>query len=389
MRRRVVSAAVLFTALAMAAGCSNNNKGRPDQAGFGGRSDGVTPSASASASVTPSHSPGASPSAPATTSSSSSGGGLGPVTHSAIASKAAFVWNPNASADYTATGSYWYNSTGGGISIAHTSTGRYTITYAGLGTSGGVAHVQAYGSTSNWCNVVNWGASGADEKVNVACYASNTAPADTQFVANFAVGHQSTAHFSYLWSDQASATGKHNANVTYRYDSTGREPWIERISAGKYRVFLPASYDEQNEPNTIQVTTYGASTFRCKVSKPYAGAGIHEVLCTDAPGTLYDARFVVSFSAEGSIIGRTDNRFGDYTQTSAGVTQSGTGVYNVPAQEMGSPRGQVVATAIGNTASYCHVGNWYPSSTTLIMVVRCYAPNGSPTNAGFRLGVSW
>jgi hypothetical protein len=306
-----------------------------------------------------------------------------------LASKAGFVWNPSPGSDYTATGGYWFNSTGGGISIAHTGTGRYSITYAGLGTPGGVAHVQAYGSTPNWCNVVGWNPSGANEVVDIACYTPGTAPADTSFVANFAVGHQTTARFSYLWSDQPSASGKHSPNATYRYDSTGHEPWIERISAGKYRVFLPASYDEQNEPNTIQVTAYGVQTFRCKVSKPYAAAGVHEILCTDAPGTPYDARFVVSFSAEGSIIGRTDTRFGDYNQTDSGVTQSGTGVYNVPAMEMGGARGQVVATAIGNNSSYCHVGNWNSSGTTMNMVVRCFGPGGTPTNAGFRLGITW
>ena len=119
------------------------------------------------------------------------------------------------------------------------------MTYAGLGTAGGVAHAQAYGSAANFCNVVSWSTSGADEVVSIACYNSGTSPVDTQFVANFAVGHQSTAHFSYLWLDEPTASGKHKVSATYRYDSTGHEPTVQRLSAGKYRVFLPASYDEK------------------------------------------------------------------------------------------------------------------------------------------------
>jgi hypothetical protein len=382
MRRLVVTAAALTLVLAVTA-CAGKKKDG-GQGGFGAETP--TPSASASATA----SPGGSVTPSTSTSSSAPSDPLGPVTHGAIASKAGFVWEPNGSAaTYNATGSYWYNSTGGGITITRTSTGRYDVVFAGLGTAGGVAQAQAYGSAANFCNVVRWGPSGADEAVSIACYDSGTAPVDTQFVANFAVGHQSGAHFSYLWLDQPSQAGKHQVASTYRYDSTGHEPTVQRLSAGKYRVFLPASYDEQNEPYSFQVTAYGAATFRCKLSKAFVAAGTHDILCTDAPGTPYDTQFVLSYAAEGSLIGRTDNRYGGYSQTDSGVTQSGTGVYTVAADGLGQPRGHVVVGATGSNANYCHVGSWSPSGDALKMIVRCFAPNGSPTNAGFRLGVTW
>lgn len=383
MRRLAIAAPVL--SLLLLVGACAGKGGQGGQAGFGNETGSPTPTGSASASASASASP-----KPNSSTSPAAGNPLGPVTHTALANKAAYVWQPDGTvATYNASGTYWFNSTGGGITINRTSTGRYDVVYAGLGTGGGVAHVQAYGSAANFCNVVSWSSLGTDEIVAIACFDSGTAPVDTSFVANFAVGHQSGAHFSYLWLDEPTASGKHTVAATYRYDSTGREPTVQRLSAGKYRVFLPASYDEQNEPYSVQVTAYGAATFRCKLSKAFVSAGTHDILCTDALGTPFDTQFVLTYAAEASLIGRTDTRFGSYTQSDSGVTQSGTGVYNVPANELGEARGQVVAGAIGTSASYCHVGNWSPSGTTLNMVVRCYAPSGSPTNAGFRLGVTW
>jgi hypothetical protein len=389
--RRLGMSVALLSALALAAtACANNttDKGTKNN-GTGGFGSSVGPSTGASGSASPSGQASPSTGGGHPSSSPSTGGGLGPVTHSAIANKSGFVWVSTIAANSTPTDAYHYNSTGGAVTVTHASTGRYSVTFAGLGTSGGVAHAQAYGANANFCNVVSWNAVGPDEHLDVACYTSGTAPVDTYFVANFAVGHQGTARFSYLWNDQPSLGGQHVPSTTYRYDSTGRDPWIQRVSTGDWKVYLPASYDEQNEPYTFQVTAYGAATFRCNLVTAFVGAGIHEVQCRDAVGTPYDTKFALSFSAEGSIIGRTDNRFGDYNEHSPGIDNSTTGVYTVPADGLGAPRGQVVVDARGNTSNYCHVGNWGASGTVLKMVVRCFAPGGAPANTAFTLGVTW
>jgi hypothetical protein len=383
--RRLASCAALISALVLAvAGCAKPNAGPGNGNGAFGGNGATTPAAGATGGASPSAGPSPSPSTAA------SADPLGPVTHPAVANKSGYVWASSPSAaTFTATNAYHYNSTGGAVTIARSSTGRYAVTFAGLGDPGGVAHASAYGTNSNFCNVVSWVPSGADEVVSVACYTADTSPVDTTFVANFAVGHQAGAHFSYLWNEQASSTAQHVPATTYRYDSTGHDPWIRKIATGRYRVFLPASYDEQSEPYTFQVTAYGANTFRCHLAAAYVAPGTHEIQCRDALGTLYDTRFSLSFSAEGSIIGRTDLRYGDYTEAAAGVTSPSTGVYSVSADGLDADRGQVVVDARGNTPNYCHVGDWNVSGTALNMTVRCFAPSGAPANTGFTLGVTW
>ncbi len=87
-----------------------------------------------------------------------------------------YAWNssPNASADLTNNG-YTYNRSGGAVTVVHNSTGRYTITFAGLNLNGGNVVVSGYGGTPTWCTVGSWGSS----SVNVTCFDSAGAPADS------------------------------------------------------------------------------------------------------------------------------------------------------------------------------------------------------------------
>jgi len=317
------------------------------------------------------------------------GGGGNPTPPPLLANKSGYVWaSQSGAASYSATGNYWFNSSGGGITITRTSTGSYTVRFEGLGDSGGIAHAQAYGNTANFCTVFNWLKNGANEDVRVKCYAANTTEADTQFVASFTVGSQGGANISYLWADRAGTPGKYTPDGDYRYDTTGNASTVERVAAGKYRVYVPASVDTP-DPETFQVTAYGPVTIHCKMGVIGVAAGTHEVHCRDATGALFDARFALTYATAGSMIGRGDRRFGNFTRTSDGVTSGAVGVYLVPAPELGQNRGQVVVTAVGATTAYCHTGGWGASGTTLNMTVRCYGPGGVAVNSDFNLGVTW
>ena len=73
-----------------------------------------------------------------------------------------YVWANDAAAPaYTPNSAYQYNSTGATNTIARTATGRYTVTFPGLGsslfaTNAGIVHVTAHHTTSKRCELVGY-----------------------------------------------------------------------------------------------------------------------------------------------------------------------------------------------------------------------------------------
>src|SRR5687767_5461690 len=85
------------------------------------------PQASASAEPTPTAEPTADP-------------GNNPT--SSIPSKIGYVWIHEPSSTYVATTAYMYNQGGGPVNVTYVGVGKYTVSFGGLGSSGGVAHAQ-------------------------------------------------------------------------------------------------------------------------------------------------------------------------------------------------------------------------------------------------------
>lgn len=378
MRRLTVTIGLVALLGAALAGCARKSPGdRPAAAGQASVSSGATGNGGLGDGP---GGPSASPPAPATTA---------PPPPRTLANKAGYVWaDQPTSPSYVAGTAYLFNSAGGQIAVTRLGTGSYRVRFAGLADAGGVAHATAYGSTANFCAVVRWFASAPDQNVDVACYDPTGAPADTRFVANFAVGAQSGVAFSYLWAEGGARTGRYTPANAYRFDTAG-DAWVERVAVGRYRVYLPASRDTGGEPFTFQVSAYGGGPALCKVSAVGVSPGIHEVTCRNAAGAALDSRFALTFSSQGSLVGRGDRRYGEYTQASAGVAHPATGSYTVTAAEMGAAKGQVVVYASGGGTAYCHVGQWNPSGADLRIDVRCYAPGGAAADSPFQLGVTW
>ncbi|MBB5870452.1 hypothetical protein F4553_003831 [Allocatelliglobosispora scoriae] len=342
------------------------------------------PSASASAAASPSA--GAAPSA----SPSNPGGGTSTASpHSTKASKAGFVWSYNTNITYTPSTAYQFNSSGGGINVTYHSTGEYTVRFAGLGDPGGVAHVQAYGGTANYCTLSSWVKEGADEAVRVRCFNASGSLADSPFVANFAVGSQDASRFSYLWANDQSVSGSYKPSEAYRYDAVkSSDIAVKRTATGRYDVLLPAAGPTLSDPWHFQITAYGSAAL-CKLAAFNASARKAQVACRSAAGSSIDSKFALSFSSEGSFLGRADRRFGDYSNTSDGVANPSTGVYAVRAAELGQPKGQVVALARGTSSTYCHIRGWQATGADLEMTVVCFNPGGAPASSAFTVGVTW
>ena len=98
----------------------------------------------------------------------------------------AYVWADSpGSASYTPSLSYQYNSTGANNTITRSGVGVYQVRLPGLGLISGHAQVTAYGGSANRCKVQSWNSSGAAKLVNIRCFDTAGAPADSTYVLDF------------------------------------------------------------------------------------------------------------------------------------------------------------------------------------------------------------
>jgi hypothetical protein len=98
----------------------------------------------------------------------------------------AFVWaNLQSSPGYVPSATYQYNSTGGVNTAFRSGVGVYQVRLPGLQSVSGHAHVTAYGAGGTRCKVENWFTSGAAKLVNVRCFDTAGAPADSRYVLDF------------------------------------------------------------------------------------------------------------------------------------------------------------------------------------------------------------
>jgi hypothetical protein len=99
-----------------------------------------------------------------------------------------YVWADQPSAaSYTPNTTYQYNSAGTSVNntITRSSAGVYQVRMPKLAGAEGTVHVSAYGPGTSECKVSSWGASGADQLVNVRCFTTGGAPVDSMFTATY------------------------------------------------------------------------------------------------------------------------------------------------------------------------------------------------------------
>lgn len=103
----------------------------------------------------------------------------------AEASTSAWVWaNSPAAASYAPQATYAYNPACGPITINRSAVGTYSVRFTNLisiaGTGGNV-QVTPYGPGTSDCRVQNWTTSGNDLLINVRCYTTAGASADSTY----------------------------------------------------------------------------------------------------------------------------------------------------------------------------------------------------------------
>jgi hypothetical protein len=156
-------------------------------------------------------------------------------------------------------------------------------------------------------------------------------------------------------------------------------------------------------PETFHLTAYGDGTSWCKVQSWGALNATDlrlNVLCFSAAGAPVDATFSVLMLERGRAAKRLAFSWADqlsntvayaphasYSYNSASQVnqsiKSSAGVYLATwpglARIAGSTAETNLVTAYGSDATYCQVDSW----GNFGVVVRCFAPNGDPTDSRF------
>ncbi|NJP31174.1 hypothetical protein [Micromonospora thermarum] len=331
----------------------------------------------------------------------------------------ATVWaDQPTTAEYTVTNAYTANSTEGDVVVRRTGTGAYTVVLQGAATSGGVAHVVAYGGGPVHCTVAGWYRTllgGEDLLIQVRCFAATGAAVDSRFVATFTNRRQiHQGRLAWFVTDQAVPSGVRTLPASYRYDSTGGEIRYERRATGHYKFSVnphPASeYGEPYFPMT-HVTALGTSAVNCQISWPDSW----HVRCANAAGIPVDARFTVTYGVRIDLLGHaagprfaSGTLYGEHagdgvlggdsynsplgTYGGARGTLLGTGRYEMTFRGTGSPFGTAFVNAHlphfddQPSRGHCVLAGWGRSGTTDTFVrVNCYAWRGVPANLNARI----
>ncbi|MEH1016141.1 hypothetical protein V6U90_23890 [Micromonospora sp. CPCC 206060] len=328
----------------------------------------------------------------------------------------ATVWaHSPTTAEYQITGGYTVNSTGNPVTIRRTSVGAYTVVLEGAATSGGVAHVVAYGGGPVHCTVAAWGRSlsGVDQEIVVRCFAATGAAVDSRFVATYTNVRQiSQGRLAYFWTDQAAPTGVRTITHSYRYDSTGGPISYERLGTGHYRFHINRNPDsEYGAPifPMTHVTAYATSAVHCQTGRPDS----RDVWCVNAAGNPVDSRFTVTYGSRVDLLGRStgprfasgtlyrdtvrDGRiFGDsYNSTLPGYggasgTVFGTGQYTMTFTGTATPFGTAFVNAHrgmfdSDPRGHCVLAGWSSLGSDTQIRVNCYRYLGVPANLDARV----
>jgi hypothetical protein len=319
----------------------------------------------------------------------------------------ALAWaNDQAAADYQVSGVYSF-STGGSISSTRSGTGTYAVRFPGLATSPGQREsiqVSAYGSGApRRCRVASWAAAGNDLVVQVRCHDLSGALADSRFDVLVAPAGSTQGRSAFVVSP---ATAGDPVPAATAHNSAGKGIRVDRTNPGRYRVTLEGLARESfatAEREAFHVTAHGEGTGWCKIGSwdPDALSPddlVLQVHCYTVAGVAADAQFSVLMVERGrpgrrlGFVWAQDAAAANYTPSSiynyssAGglntAARTSAGVYDVVWTGLvrigGSTPETNLVTAYGSAdANYCQVSDWGNNDT----VVRCYAPDGTPTNA--------
>jgi hypothetical protein len=96
--------------------------------------------------------------------------------------RGAYIWaDQAASASYTPSAFYNWESNGKHVKVARSSKGVYTASLTGLSGLGGSAQVTAYGTAKTRCQLGSLPTTGTIQKIGVRCFTYAGSPVDSRF----------------------------------------------------------------------------------------------------------------------------------------------------------------------------------------------------------------
>lgn len=216
------------------------------------------------------------------------------------AAESAYLWTSSTAG--AVSSSYSYNSTGGSNTVAHPSTGTYTVTLNGLNSANANVLVTPYGTGTNRCRVGGWSASSSATTVTVQCNTAAGVAADSQFALSVAtgdipVGIAGTYGANYgAWAYVTSAASISSTWCTNTW-SGSCDLVGTKVSTGRYKVMIPYVPYLYSAP---LVSTYGSTAKSCRVrswAAASSGSGTDVYVdCYSGTGTLSDTAFTLVYN---------------------------------------------------------------------------------------------
>jgi hypothetical protein len=312
------------------------------------------------------------------------------------------IGNEPSVTSYTPERGYSFNSSGGRIHIHRSGTGRYKVTFSGLGSfaTGGTVDVTAEGLQPEQCNVVRWvpDSTGANLLVYVDCWTVAGAALDSPFMAAFTSGGSTTGTTDFVWANNPTSRS-YTPLAAYQFNSSGGTNTIQRLGTGRYEVFLPGPVVTGG---TVKVTAYGSNANFCQVESWAAASPGQNVIvdCFNPAGTPVNNRFTATFTASDDLLGDGASNSGylwgndpssstytpdpTYQFDTAGTTATVTKLPPNPGEwetlfpnEADGAQGDQQGTAYGPTPAHCVVDGPIGNSTSEQGDVFCFDTGGN------------
>lgn len=285
-------------------------------------------------------------------------------------------------------------SSGGVATVQPTGpVGAYTVLFPGIASTAGIAHVTAVNRTGIWCQVAAYGASGANERVDVRCFSPNGVPASSQFTVLFSTGPGLASPGQYAHV-RATAAG----TVATSVNTSGAANSVVPGAVGSYTVTLPNVGIGGSPSGGLQVTSTGGVPGRCKVAGWNTTAVAQSVLvrCVNPGGVPANYGWTLSYQSKRSIVSSITppGRFAYVFDTLGavppnawwnsggggfGLAGAGIGLRQVSFPVVGAPPATMQVTAFGPGPEYCTFASpWMIAGGTVTMqYVVCYLNGGA------------